>query len=717
MSYRFRDLTLVGLALLVASCASTTDTTGGGFGNAPSSSGLYTDAELRALPGSGALDGDYRPLFEALADGRTTPEDLARLVPEAGPVAGRLSAQDGAFLLRAVQAYLWGYAPMTVYRLEREKTNSLAPVNQFFHATHLANWQEPSPVSAPNMDVLYSSAFLDLSQGPQVLSIPAVTSYSVVQIDDAFGNSNGSLGQRTVPGNSAGRFLIVGPGDPGYLDPTAHQADGFDPQHVFPVDTPSAWVIVRVPLDPFAVVGAPDMTASPSYQANSQYSLAPLVGPQPVQQMNPVTAAKYGVEPRTSFEFYQWLGEAIQHNAVPTTVAFQNTVHPPYLMSPSPSVGQSALFATFGEIGLDSTGMHFDRLNARQLALLDVAGSIGHRLLSGGVSFGTDGSTSQNHWHVTGTSAIGKYPNTWSGWMVRSIAGLEGGIASLAFDGTYPVTAYDGTGASLNGNQSYTLRFPAGSLPPVAPGGFWSVTCYSDASDSTSQANTPAVSQAGARNVAYSAGATRSTQVVDASHFRVLSGGSYENLDTIYFPQPPAGLLADTPYFVINKDRVGGQFQLASEWNANSSSMVPVQLPTQALQQTSLSGIVTPVHSLGSQQLITPGYTPTLSGTQLQLGVDGSLEIYLQKQAPQNRALWGNWLPIPATGNFQLMARLYHPLPATPQSGQPSILSTTTIPLTATDAGMAGQYQQEPINSTNRYGTYTLPGIAQGPAK
>ena len=712
MRYRFRNLKpragLIALSLLLVSCASSSDSNPG----AQASVGLFSEAELRALPQSGALGGNYRPLFEALVDG-ASPDELKRLLPDEAPLSQRLSLDDQAFLVRAVQAYLWGYAPMTVYRLEREKTNSLAPPNQFFHAAHLANWQEPSPVSAPNMDVLYSSAFLDLSQGPQVLSIPAVAGYSVVQIDDAFGNSNGSLGQRTVPGNAAARFLLVGPGDPGYLDANAHQADGFDAQHIFPIDTVSAWVIVRVPLNPYAVVGAPDMTSSPSYQANAQYSLAPLVGPQPPPPMNPLIAAKYGVEPRDTFEFYRWLGESIQHNPVPTQVAFQNSILPPYLMSPSPSVGQIQLFASFAEIGLDATGMHFDRLSPRQLALLDLAGHVGKRLLAAGVSFGTGGPDSQNHWHVTATSAIGKYPNTWSGWLVRSVAGLAGGIASLSFDGTYPVTATDGAGLRLQAGHAYSLRFPAGSLPPVAAGGFWSVTCYSDASDSSSQANVPAVSQAGARNVAYSAPATRPTRAIDTSHFRVMSGPSYENLDTIYFPQAPAGLTADTPYFVINKDRVGGQFQLAADWNSNQSLMVPVQVPNEALQQTRSSGIVTPVHSLGLQQLS----ETSLSGTQMQPGSDGSLEIYLQNQPPQDRRLWSNWLPVPASGQFQLMARLYHPLPATPQSQQPSILSNTTISLTTSDPALAAQYPQQPITQSNRYGTFRLPPIVEGSPK
>ena len=82
-----------------------------------------------------------------------------------------LTEDDKAFLKLAVKAYVWGYAPMTIYRLEQEKTNSQAPQNHFYHPTHVANWQLPSPVSAPNMDVLYSSAFLDLSQGPLIFTM------------------------------------------------------------------------------------------------------------------------------------------------------------------------------------------------------------------------------------------------------------------------------------------------------------------------------------------------------------------------------------------------------------------------------------------------------------------------------------------------------------------------------------------------------------------
>lgn len=615
-----------------------------------------------------------------------------------------LAESDVQFLNLALQAYLWGYAPMTVYRLERAKTNSQAPLNHFFHATHLPDWQLPSPVSAPDVDVLYSSAFLDLSKWPLILHIPAIDSYYVVQIDDLYGNSQASLGTRTRPGTAEADFLLVGPDDPGYTDASAHLADGFDAEHVVPIDTPHAWVIVRVPVDAYSVPGSPgSLQASDSYAANSQFTLAPLQGVLRPDPMFPELATLFESPPENALIFFRWLGEAVAENPIPTRAAFQNSALPPYLMSPSASVGQSDLFATFAPLGLDESGFHPTRLTARQLILLQAAFLLGNRLLQAGQSFILTGPASQNHWHVTGTSAIGKYPNTWSGWFVRSVAAFEGGIASLAPDGTYPLSGYDSNGNPLAGGQSYRLRFPAGQLPPINSAGFWSVTVYTNDSASGSQANLPGLAAAAAENTAYSQVCDRPITVIDTSHFQ----GAYEENDTLYFQTAVAGLEAETPYYVFNV--ANGSFQLSRTWNVDSTQMSAVTVDASVVGQELLSGEVIPVYSLGSQQL--PG-SQTLRGTSLAFNQDGSLDLHLQPDQPVNR---GNWLPIPAQGTFQVMMRLYDPAPATPQSGGLSILSTTTIPLTTSDPALAGQYPQEPVTRANHYGTYVVPAITPLP--
>jgi hypothetical protein len=679
-----------------------------------SATNLLSDAEIENLLLSDFPSPlDFRSVATGIQNGELEPTSLDTiLASDRSGLMSRLSNKDRGFLLKTVQAYLWGYGPMTVYRLNREKTNSLAPINQFFHATHLADWQTPSPVSAPSMDVLYSSAFLDLSPGPLRFTVPALAGYYVVQIDDAYGSSNASIGSRTSPGAAGGDFLIVGPDDPAYTDPSAYEGEGFDEAHIIPMDTNSAWLIVRVPLNPYAVVGAPlDLTASASYQANAQFQLEPLIAAPTPSSFDPAIARKYGRDPIGAREFFEWLGEAMVANPVPTTAAFSNSTLPPYLMSPSPSVGQQDLFDTFAEISLDADGFHPEQLSRRQLALLELGGALGKEVLEAAKTFGTRGSPEQNFWHVSATSAIGKYPNSWSGYLVRSLAGLEGGIASLAADGTYPLTSSATDGTALQAGQAYSLTFPAGYTPPITLPGFWSVTCYGDSSDSTSQANTPAVSQAGVRNTAYSAPPDRPVSVLDTTHFRVLSGSDYSTPNTIYFQDPPVGLLANTPYFVIRHDPVTGVFQLADSWNPRPLEMLPVETAAAAVGETYLSALVTPVHNLGSQQLQPPLGEPALNGETLEFNDDGSLTLYLQNDPPQDPDLWSNWLPIPADGNFQIMMRMYHPAAADPVNNALSILSTTTIPLTTTDANLAAQYPQQPINSSNRHGSYVVPGI------
>ena len=180
--------------------------------------------------------------------------------------------------------------------------------------------------------------------------------------------------------------------------------------------------------------------------------------------------------------------------------------------------------------------------------------------------------------------------------------------------------------------------------------------------------------------------------------------------DTVYFAVSGGGIDAESPYFVINVN--GGVFQLSrGPWTPDHSGMVAITVNPSIVGQTLMTGLVIPVHSLGSQQL--PDAPPGLRGTQLAFEKDGNgksiLRIYLQNTPPAFRS---NWLPIPDSRNtFQVMSRLYNPTPATEQSGSASILSSTTIPLTTDDPELAKQYPQEPVNDSNRYGTFVLPPI------
>ncbi len=685
-----RFVLIIALATLILSCS------GSDAPVATDPSGFSSDETLSSWVSNDPFSGfNARDYADRLRFGDLSrPEIPSELLSKVS-----LSPADIEFLRLALEAYLWGYAPMTVYRLERAKTNSQAPLNFFFHATHLPNWQLPSPVSAPDVDVLYSSAFLDLGRGPQILTIPAIDSYYVVQIDDAYGNSQASLGLRTSPGTTGGRYLVVGPNDPGYVDPEAHLSDGFDANHVVPIDTDHAWIIVRVPVDAYSVSDSPDsLEQSQAYTETTGFTLAPLSGVERRDPMLAEIASEFETPPTLAPIFFRWLGEAVVRSPLPSRAAFSTDVHPPYLMSPSASVGQEAVFESFAPVGLDSQGFHIDQLTPRQLLLLQAALELGNKILGAGQTFALNGPPSQNFWHVTATSNIGKYPNTWSGWFIRSVAAYEGGIASLAPDGTYPLTGSDANGDPLAGGQRYRIHFEPGELPPIAQG-FWSLTIYTNNTASGSSANLPFLAAASVNNTAYSQVPDQPVVVTDTSHF---SQPGYANNDTIFFASGGGGLAAETPYYVMNAS--GGSFQLSSSWNVDPTKMSPISVDSGLVGQTLQSGEVIPVYSLGSQQLA----GNSLRGAGLTLNPDGSLDIFLQNGAPQLR---GNWLPTPESGQFQVMMRLYNPLSATPQSLSTSILSDTTIPLTTSDPAQANAYPQEPVTRDNAHGTYVVPAL------
>jgi hypothetical protein len=107
-----------------------------------------------------------------------------------------------------------------------------AAINRFSHTRVLADHTSRA-VTTPNNDTLYSTAFLDLTQGPLTLTIPALgPRYYSVALMDMFTNNNVVLGTRTV-GGEGGTFTLVGPGQ---------ASIGPNPVRIA---TPHAWMLVR----------------------------------------------------------------------------------------------------------------------------------------------------------------------------------------------------------------------------------------------------------------------------------------------------------------------------------------------------------------------------------------------------------------------------------------------------------------------------------------
>ena len=174
--------------------------------------------------------------------------------PASGPVAD------------AVEAYIFGYPLVTVEMTRRVLTNAVKPEGLHGPMGQFANiGQYPTAafkdVTAPNADTLYSSAFLDLSQGPWILQLPDEHGrYYLMPILEAWTNVYADPGTRTT-GTGAGEFAIVGPGWHGELPPGAEELRSA---------TNLVWIIGRT-----YCTGTPEDYAA-VHAIQDQYKLVPL---------------------------------------------------------------------------------------------------------------------------------------------------------------------------------------------------------------------------------------------------------------------------------------------------------------------------------------------------------------------------------------------------------------------------------------------------------
>ena len=146
-----------------------------------------------------------------------------------------VSADDFSDLPVGAKAYVFGY-PLVLSMVTKEVMENQGATNTLIHRENLPDHTFRHIVK-PNQDTLYSVAWLDLRQGPMLLSIPEVTDrYHLVQFLDGWSDVYKSFGTRTG-GDSALKLAIYGPKD----IPTP--IPGFESQR-----SPSelAWIIIRI---------------------------------------------------------------------------------------------------------------------------------------------------------------------------------------------------------------------------------------------------------------------------------------------------------------------------------------------------------------------------------------------------------------------------------------------------------------------------------------
>jgi len=357
------------------------------------------------------------------------------------------------------QAYLYLYPLVMMDVTRRQATNiepgkefGRGPMNMFVNVPTFppANFRD---VVRPNFDTLYSIAWLDLTNGPIVISAPDTNGrYYLLPMLDMWTDVFASPGWRTT-GTQAATFLVVPPGwRPDLRERFVAEFRLPKDTQLIEAPTSSVWIIGRTKTD-----GPQDYDAVHAIQAG--YRATPLsewgrrsrsieVKIDPSIDMK--TAPKDQVDRMTAGQFFAHAAEVLKTN-------------PPH-MTDQPIV------ALMERVGIKpGKSFDIDQLDPAVKAGLESAPEDAQKLMEWKLptlARVVDG------WSMN-TDTMGVYGNY---YLKRAIVAQLGLGANLPEDAIYPVNLADASGKPLDGANRYTLHFEKGATPPA--NAFWSVTLY-----------------------------------------------------------------------------------------------------------------------------------------------------------------------------------------------------------------------------------------------
>ncbi len=351
-----------------------------------------------------------------------------------------------------VEAYLYLYPLVSMELTRRQMTNIEAgrmpgrgPMGQFMHVPEFPP-ADFKAVVRPNFDTLYSVAWLDLSDGPVVASIPDTGGrYYVFPMYDMWTDAFAAPGWRTT-GTGEQHYALIPPGWSGSLP------EGID---ALAAPTPTVWIVVRTQTN-----GPADYEAVHQVQAGiAATPLArwgrPAVAPPPFEadpSVDMTTAPLDQVEAMPASEFFALAAELMKvHPAHPTDFS---------------------VLARIARIGLrPGDGFDAGRLDVRTRSALDDVPKVAQDLMT--LAFPRL-ARAVHGWSMN-TDTMGVYGNF---YLKRAIVTRVGLGANAPQDAIYPVLVADADGMPLSGDNEYVCHFDAGELPPADA--FWSITMYDE---------------------------------------------------------------------------------------------------------------------------------------------------------------------------------------------------------------------------------------------
>lgn len=340
------------------------------------------------------------------------------------------------------QAYLYAFPLVLMDATRKVSTNTetpnstRAPINQFIHAEKLADAASRAVVT-PNVDTIYTQAFLDVGSEPMLYGVPQTDRFFNVQVLDAWTNTAAVL-------EAPGLYAI-----------TRSDWQGELPEGVQRIDVPTTrvWTIARIVLS-----GQEDLPNVRAIQDKMQ--LMPLSA----YQMDRWTAPAGTYDPAYDFV-------PVQHVLALSPQEFFDTAN--QLMETNPPAAAdapvlrelAALHVGPGEKFDDKALGLFSGLRWK-LMLLQLKGKLKAEAANYAQQMG--------QWIYYG-DPIGDFGTAYTYRAMVALMGLGANTTDVAI---YPKTDVDSTGAVLTSKKTYTLHIEA--EPPTKEKGFWSVTAYGE---------------------------------------------------------------------------------------------------------------------------------------------------------------------------------------------------------------------------------------------
>ena len=345
----------------------------------------------------------------------------------------------------AMDAYVYGFPLVLMDITRRRGLLSVAQMNRFYHQKELSTPQF-TQVVRPNVDTLYSSAWLNLKDGPLLLHVPNTANrYYLLPMLDAYSNVFASVGARTT-GTDERVFIIVGPSWQGAL--------------------PSNIPIIFAPTNTVWITGRTQTNGPKDYPEvhaiQNKYMLTR------VNQLNRNNVDSFSRDQIILSE--QSPKELLTSMDAPTF--FHLMMELMYKNPPYPAIQSTEMTLKLRTLGLiPSDDFNFYKLHPLiQRALINA-------IRQGPSYIQTAGDQMLNKSQFNGWSMlltnIGYYGTD---YLQRAVIAMTLFGANIPQDSVYAYNFVDNNNVPLDGKCNYKIRFNSGQLPPA--NAFWSVTLY-----------------------------------------------------------------------------------------------------------------------------------------------------------------------------------------------------------------------------------------------